>query len=85
MIQNKFKVTIHDTRDHKYSLRDFYTAFWRDDRGPETVGHIFKKRMTKKFTIKIYNRLERLYEGAEEQNGWREYLKDTIIKEYEPV
>lgn len=88
MIQNKpidLKVTICDTRDHKYSRRDFYTVFWKNGRGPETICRVFKKRMTKKFAIRSYDWLEKMYEGSEEQAGWREYLRNTVIKEYEPV
>lgn len=85
LIQNtNLKVTICDTRDHKYSRRDFYTVFWRNEY-PETIGRVFKKKMTKRFAIRACNWLDKLYEGAEEQEGWREYLRNTIIKEYEPV
>ena len=85
LIQNtNLKVTINDTRDHKYSHRDFYTVFWRSGRGPETISRVFKKKMTKRFAIRICNWLDKLYTG-EEQEGWREYLRNTIIKEYEPV
>ena len=86
LIQNaNLKVTIHDTRDHKYSLKDFYIGFWRRGRGPEIIGRVFKKKMTRRFAIRICIWLEKRYEGAEEQEGWREYLKNTVIKEYEPV
>ena len=87
MIQNKpidLKVTINDTRDHKYSRRDFYMVFWKNENS-EAIGRVFKKKMTKRFAIRIYDWLNKLYEGAEEQDGWREYLKNTVIKEYEPI
>lgn len=86
LIQNTdLKVTIHDTRDHKYSWRDFYTVFWRNGGDPEIMGRVFKKRVTKRFVIRIYNWLDKLYMRSEEQEGWREYLRNTKIKEYEPV
>lgn len=86
LIQNTdLKVTIHDTRDHKYSWRDFYTVFWRNGRGPETISCVLKKKMTKRFAIRVCNWLESTVVYAEEPKGWREYLRDTIIKEYESV
>lgn len=89
LIQNtNLKITIHDTRDHKYSLRDFYMVIWRNGGDPDTIDRVFKKRMTKRFAIRVCSWLDNLYVNrmeADEQKGWREYLKRTLIKEYEPV
>ena len=81
LIQNTdLKVTIHDTGDHKY-----LTVFWKTGYPPEEIYHVFKKKMTKRFAIRVCNWFDKMYGDIKEPKGWREYLRDTIIKEYEPV
>ena len=86
LIQNTdLKVTIFDTKNYKYLLRDSCTVFWRNG-DPEIVGRVLKKKMTKRFAIRICNWLDKLIVGAAEQQSWEGFLKDSVvIKEYEPV
>lgn len=87
LIQNtNLKVTIHDTKNYKYLLVDSCTVFWRNEY-PEIVGRVLKKKMTKRFAIKICNWLDELTVAAGgEQGSWGEFLRDSVvIKEYEPV
>ena len=86
LIQNTdLKVTIFDTKNYRYLLRDSCTVFWRNG-CPEMVGCVLKKKMTKRFAIRICNWLDKLTVGEAEQDGWRGFLKDSVvIKEYEPV
>ena len=85
LMQNTdLKVAIYNTKDYKYLLRDSCTVFWRNEY-PEIVGHVFKKRMTKRFAIRICSWLDELTAVAGEQE-WGEFLKySVILKEYEPV
>ena len=87
LIQNtNLKVTINDTKNYKYLLVDSCTVFWRNEY-PEIIGRVFKKKMTKKFAIRICNYLDKLaVDAGGEQGTWGEFLKDSVvIKEYEPV
>lgn len=86
LMQNTdLKVTIYNTENYKYLLRGSCMVFWRNGY-PEIIGRVFKKKMTKKFAIKVCNWLDKLYEVDEKQIGWEEFLKDSVfIKEYETV
>jgi hypothetical protein len=86
LIQNTdLKVTIFDTKNYKNLLVDSCTVFWRSGY-PEIIGRVFKKKMTKRFVIRICNWLDDLTVAAGEQKGWEEFLKDSVvIKEYEPI
>ncbi len=85
VLQNTdLKVTIYDTKNYKYLLRDSCTVFWRNGY-LEIMGRVLKKKMTKRFAIRICNWLNMLTVAAGEQD-YGEFLKDSvIIKEYEPV
>ncbi len=85
---SQYKVSLHDCNkdpDNFNSLSfKFRTVFWRDDTAI-SLGKLVRKRITTKTVLEVF-KLWDSFTGTKYKNpDWKDYLKKTQIKEYEPV
>lgn len=74
---SQYKVSFHDCHD------DFKTTLWKDKKAI-SFGRLVRKRITTKTVIDVFKLLD-FPETILESQVRREYLKRTLIKEYETV
>ena len=76
---SQYKISLHDC-----GVDDFKTTLWKDKKAVSVRG-LVRKRITTKIVIEVFKLFEYFPETILESQARRDYLKRTLIKEYEPV
>ena len=85
---SQYKVSLHDcSKDpdnfNVFSFK-FRTVFWRDEK-TVGIGKLVRKRITTKTVLGVFKFWDSFPEEILEDPDWKNYLRRTLIKEYEPV
>ncbi len=89
---SQYKVSLHDCNKDPDNFNDssfkFRTVFWRNKKAVSiavSIGKLVRKRITTKIVLEVFKFWDSFPETKIEIPAWKDYLKRTLIKEYEPV